>query len=77
LEQYDFLRKNPKVQLFRFSTEDETDALDIVSRYDDHRIGFHDALCAAAAKRLGVVKIFTFDPDFAVLGFLLLPGELA
>jgi predicted nucleic acid-binding protein len=76
LEHYDFLRTTTGIRLYRFSPQDEDAARHIVQRYSDHRISFHDALCAAAMKRIGIAKVFTFDRDFAVLGFITLPGQL-
>ena len=77
LEHFDFLRNSTVVRLYRFLPADELEALDILTRYSDHTISFHDALCAAAMKRLGILRIFSFDSDFAVMGFEVFPGYLA
>ena len=76
-EHYSFLRTTTGISLYRFKESDEIEAIEILNRYSDHRLSFHDALCAAAMKRLGIAKVFTFDRDFAVLGFMVLPGALA
>lgn len=76
LEHYDFLRTANGLTLYRFTPEDEIAALDMIRRYSDHKLSFHDVLCAAVMKRLGILKVFTFDRDFAVLGFVLLPGPV-
>lgn len=73
-EHYDFLRSSYGVQLHRFVPTDEVDALGIAAKYSSRKLSFHDALCAAVMKRLGIVKVFTLDSDFAVLGFVTLPG---
>lgn len=74
LEHFDFLRGSHGVRLYRFEPDDEKEARDILTRYSDHAISYHDALCAAAMKRLGILRIFTFDSDFAVMGFEVFPG---
>jgi predicted nucleic acid-binding protein len=74
LEQYNFLRNNATIRTVRFEPSDESHAESIVSRYAEHKLSFHDAICAAAMKRLGVGKVFSFDRDFAVLGFIMVPG---
>jgi predicted nucleic acid-binding protein len=35
---------------------------------------YHDAVCSAMMLRSGIYKIFTFDRDFQILGFQILPG---
>jgi len=77
LEHYSFLRNSANITTHRFQPADEPDAYTILDRYSDHAFSFHDALCAAAMKRLGIIKVFTFDRDFAVMGFVVLPGLLA
>ena len=74
LEHFDFLRNTSGLRLYRFHPDDEVGARDILTRYSDHAISYHDALCAAAMKRLGILRIFTFDSDFAVMGFEVFPG---
>jgi len=74
LEHYSFLRSTKGFRLYRFSDDDEGDAIGILKRYADQCLSFHDALCAAAMKRLGIAKVFTFDRDFDTLGFVVLPG---
>lgn len=76
LAHYDFLRQR-KVRVLEFQTEDEVAARDILRRYSDQRISFHDALCASVMRRLGIYKILSFDRHFLVLGFELLPGIYA
>lgn len=76
IEHYRFLRQNTRIELLRFRAEDEDEAEAILSRYAEHALSFHDALCAAAMKRIGIFQIFTFDRDFAILGFALLPGQM-
>lgn len=73
---YVFLRQS-SVELVRFQKADEGVAEVLLKKYSEHAISFHDALCAAAMKRLGLYKVFTFDKDFAILGFLPVPGYTA
>lgn len=67
-EHFDFLRSTGGFRLYRFDPDDEVEAREILTRYDEHTISYHDALCAAAMKRLGILRIFSFDRDFAVMG---------
>ena len=76
LEHFDFLRNTNDLRLFRFEPDDEHEAREILTRYSDQGISYHDALCAAAMKRLGILRIFTFDSDFAVMGFEVFPGRV-
>lgn len=76
IEQYSFLRDSD-FKLLRFEGEDEAAARDVLERYSEHSISFHDALCAAVMKRIGIYRVFTFDRDFTVLGFETLPPGLA
>ena len=76
-EHFDFLRNSSRFRLYRFLPVDEIEARDILVRYSDHTISYHDALCAAVMKRLGILRIFSFDHDFAVMGFEVVPGPLA
>ena len=76
LEHFDFLRNTNGLRLYQFNSDDEVEARNILTRYSDHVISYHDALCAAAMKRLGILRIFTFDSDFAVMGFQVFPGRV-
>jgi predicted nucleic acid-binding protein len=73
---FDFLRQH-NIRLLEFSAEDEAGARQLLLRYSDQRISFHDALCAVVMQRLGIYKVFSFDRDFLILGFELLPGIYA
>lgn len=73
LQHYRFLRQSP-VQMIPFEPGDEDQAEQLLLKYHDHRISFHDALCAAVMLRAGMYRIFTFDRDFHILGFEVLPG---
>ena len=71
---FDFLRADGVVRL-DFEKADEARALDLLIKYRDHKISFHDALCAAVMFRNGIYRIFTFDKDFWILGFEVVPGR--
>jgi len=73
VEHYSFLREQ-KIRRVALEDSDEAEALRILSKYQDHSISFHDALCAAAMLRLKIVTIFSFDSHFYSMGFVLLPG---
>lgn len=73
LDGYDFIRKEP-FQLLDFSRDDEDAARELLAKYDDQKLSFHDALCAAIMIRKGIFKIFSFDSDYWMFGFEVLPG---
>ena len=75
LEHFDFLRAG-NIKLLAFTPEDEVEARAIIEKYSDHRLSFHDALCAAIMMRVGIYKIFTFDRDFWIMGFQVVPGKV-
>ena len=70
---YDFLTEKP-FKVVAFENVDEVEAVRILRRYEDQVFSFHDALCFAVMKRIGVYRVFTFDSDFWVLGFQVEPG---
>jgi predicted nucleic acid-binding protein len=74
-EHYDFLHQDA-VRLVRFAPDDEEQAERLLAKYADHALSFHDALCAAMMLRLGIYKIFSFDSDFLILGFEVIPGPI-
>jgi uncharacterized protein len=73
MEHYNFLRQDT-FRLIRFSPNDERDAERLLAKYAEHALSYHDALCAAMMLRLGIYKIFSFDSDFRILGFQVIPG---
>lgn len=76
LSRYDFFR-GEQFRLLTFDSDDETSAREMLAKYSDQRLSFHDALCAAVMMREGIFKIFSFDRDFWVFGFQVLPGTTA
>jgi hypothetical protein len=70
LKCYDDLRGG-NYKVFEFNQEDEKQARSILGRYCDQIISFHDALCVALMKRIGIFRIFTFDKHFRTLGYQL------
>jgi predicted nucleic acid-binding protein len=71
-EQYGFLRDGG-IKLIRFEAGDENTALDVLRRYADHTISFHDALCFAVMKRHGIFRVVSVDSDFQIFGLEVLP----
>lgn len=71
LNGFDFLRND--LTVIDFDVRDEIRARAMLTKYSDHRISHHDALCAAVMLRSRIYKIFTFDRDFHVLGFQVVP----
>ena len=70
---YDYLSCEPLYQIF-FNKSDEYEARNLLERYSDHKISFHDALCATVMKKFGIYKTFTFDRHFYIFGFEVYPG---
>lgn len=73
LETYRFMRGGQFRQL-DFGKEDEDRAVELLGKYRDKTLSFHDALCAAVMVREGIYKVFSFDSDFWCFGFAVLPG---
>ncbi len=57
-----------------FTGSDEETAVALAQKYTDKSLSFHDSLCAAVMKRLGMFRVFSFDADFWTFGFELTPG---
>jgi uncharacterized protein len=70
---FDYLSSEP-IQQISFTKSDEEEALNLLKRYSDHKLSFHDALCAAVMKKYGIYKAFTFDKHFYYFGFEVYPG---
>jgi predicted nucleic acid-binding protein len=73
LDTYGFMRGVQFRQL-DFNQADEDRAIELLRKYRDQTLSFHDALCAAVMLRNGIYKVFTFDSDFWCFGFAVLPG---
>jgi predicted nucleic acid-binding protein len=72
LQHYDFLRSG-STTVISFIREDEISARALLEKYSDHKISFHDALCAADMLRIGAYRAFAFDKHFWIMGFEMLP----
>lgn len=70
---YDWLKGRPFFNV-RFESSDEEKARDILKKYNDQVLSYHDALCAAIMIRIGMYRIFSFDSHFWVFGFRVEPG---
>ncbi len=75
IDLYDFLKDKSTYQL-DFVPDDEREARRLLIKYSDHRLSFHDVLCAAVMKRVGIYKAFAFDRHFYCFGFQIFPGPL-
>lgn len=73
LKAFRFLR-NGRFRQLEFICEDELHAVELLEKFSDQELSFHDALCAAVMLCHGIYKIFTFDSDFWCFGFEVLPG---
>ncbi|MGO8813250.1 MAG: type II toxin-antitoxin system VapC family toxin [Terriglobia bacterium] len=73
LSRYDFM-KGERFRPLSFDANDEISARNLLEKYHDQTLSFHDALCAVVMIREGIYKIFSFDRDFWIFGFEVLPG---
>lgn len=73
LKLYDFLTGDLFLSM-AFTAGDESVARDHLVRFRERRLSFHDALAAAAMKRVGIYRVFSFDNHFYCFGFEVLPG---
>jgi len=48
-------------------------AWELFQTYDDKKLSFTDCTSFALMKKRGIEKVFSFDGDFARIGFVLLP----
>lgn len=73
IDLYDLLRGELPYQL-DFREDDERESRRLLIKYSDHSLSFHDVLCAAVMKRVGIYKVFSFDHHFYYFGFQIFPG---
>ena len=74
LKGYDLLRSG-ELRVLSFDADDELEARSVLTKYSDHDLSFHDALCATVMIREGIFKVFTFDAHFWSFGFEVMPGR--
>lgn len=70
---YDFLKSDEIFQL-AFDYQDEVQTRALMEKYSEHKISYHDALCAIIMKKVGIYRIFSFDHHFWIMGFEIQPG---
>jgi uncharacterized protein len=58
--------------IIRTRARDEDRAKALIYRYADKEFSFTDAISFITMERLGLVRAFTFDSDFAQYGFVVL-----
>lgn len=73
MKMYNFLT-NEKIDNIPFDAQDELETKRLLGQFSEHPLSFHDALCAVIMKRYGILRIFTFDKHFWILGFNVSPG---
>ena len=69
---YEYLSKEEIYQL-RFKEIDEQETLNLLKKYKDEKLSYHDALCASIMMRVGLFRVFSFDNHFTVFGFDVFP----
>ena len=58
------LLRAANVRTLRFTEADEAKAIELVRKYIDKTLSYHDALCASVMLRHRLFRIFSFDADF-------------
>jgi predicted nucleic acid-binding protein len=69
----DFLKKlnaSPRINKIYSNQEIESEAENILEKYDDQNFSFTDAVSFAIMKKLNIKKAFSFDKHFITAGFI-------
>ncbi|MBI4402557.1 MAG: PIN domain-containing protein [Deltaproteobacteria bacterium] len=61
------------LQILRPDADDEMNALDVFTRYSEHRLSFTDCISFALMRKHKIRVTFSFDQHFRHLGFKVLP----
>jgi len=69
---YDFL-SDDLIHQISFQNIDEVAAKNLLTKYKNEDLSFHDALCATIMMRYGLFRVFTFDWHFSIFGFEVFP----
>jgi len=70
----DIIEQSPSVHCIWSSQELETQARDILRRYDDQDFSYTDAASFAMMQQREITDAFAFDHHFSVVGFIQLPA---
>lgn len=62
-----------ELHIFRPGSEEEQQALDLLEKYHDQRIGFVDCLSFVTMRQNRINRVFGFDKHFRIAGFTLWP----
>lgn len=75
----DFLEKSfdGSLQIEYITKEDEDEARNYLNKYNDQPFTFVDALNFVVMVRIKILKVFTFDGHFNIIGFVHLPPYYA
>jgi predicted nucleic acid-binding protein len=63
----DFVVTAPNIKIYAVTTKDIDDALVILERYHDNKIGFNDCVTYVAMKNVNIHEILSFDKHFDTL----------
>lgn len=63
------IKTSPRILRIYSNEEIETDAEDILAKYDDHDFSYADAVSFVIMKELKIKKAFCFDKHFLTAGF--------
>jgi len=61
------------VHIIRPFAEDELQAREYIRRFSDQKLTFTDTVNMAVMRRIGLLKVFSFDWHFGLLGFQVIP----
>ncbi|MEK6657790.1 MAG: type II toxin-antitoxin system VapC family toxin [Nitrospirota bacterium] len=67
------IKTSPRILRIYSNEEIETDAEDILAKYDDHDFSYADAVSFVIMKELKIKKAFCFDKHFLTAGFEKIP----
>ena len=60
-------------EIVRPTLDDEHRAIELIKKFQDQDLTMVDALCCAIMERYGILRVFTFDHHFSIVGFVVHP----
>ncbi len=60
------------MNILEIENDDIKMAISIIKKFNDQKISFTDSITMAVMKRLGILKVYTYDIHFTYLGYVLI-----